>query len=266
MKEKNIVGPRKGSLFLFGISFLSLFLELLLIRWIGVELRIFAYFRNLTLISCFLGLGIGFNLKRFRVGLLFSLFLILILAVAIHPGVALHGVSLRQIQDYLSFPEYNIWYTPDQTALLKMVAGYTLLASVVILLAGVFVPFGQILGDIFAVSENRIRDYSINLLGSLCGTWAFSLLSYRDAPPWIWFLICAGCMTILIRPWPRGTIIGVGAVMAILFLTQERDAPGYKTFWSPYQKLQLWEVINKEYGVPYFILNINSILNRATNT
>ena len=44
---------------LFLISVLGLFLELLLIRWIGTEIRIFAYLQNTVLVVCFLGLGMG---------------------------------------------------------------------------------------------------------------------------------------------------------------------------------------------------------------
>src|SRR5262245_47426132 len=44
---------------IFLISVLGLFLELMLIRWIGTEVRIFAYLQNTVLIVCFLGLGMG---------------------------------------------------------------------------------------------------------------------------------------------------------------------------------------------------------------
>src|SRR5919197_2550520 len=44
---------------IFFISILSLFLETLFIRWVGTEVRIFAYLQNTILVVCFLGLGIG---------------------------------------------------------------------------------------------------------------------------------------------------------------------------------------------------------------
>src|SRR5579862_1543014 len=44
---------------LFLVSFASLYVEILLIRWIGTEVRLFAYFQNLTLVACFLGFGLG---------------------------------------------------------------------------------------------------------------------------------------------------------------------------------------------------------------
>jgi SAM-dependent methyltransferase len=39
-------------------------LELAVIRWIAVEVRIFAYIKNLTLLVCFLGFGLGCALAR----------------------------------------------------------------------------------------------------------------------------------------------------------------------------------------------------------
>ena len=40
-------------------SFVSLYSELVLIRWIPTELHVVGFFSNLVLIACFLGLGIG---------------------------------------------------------------------------------------------------------------------------------------------------------------------------------------------------------------
>src|SRR5271166_5160744 len=45
-------------------SFMVLFAELAFIRWIAVEVRIFAYFKNLALLLCFLGFGMGCALVR----------------------------------------------------------------------------------------------------------------------------------------------------------------------------------------------------------
>src|SRR5215472_14366528 len=45
-------------------SFLTLFAELALIRWVAVEVRVFAYFKNLALLLCFTGFGLGCALAR----------------------------------------------------------------------------------------------------------------------------------------------------------------------------------------------------------
>ena len=57
MKPQSIFSP--SSYKLFGYSFLILFFELALIRFIPSNVRITAYFINLVLVAAFLGMGIG---------------------------------------------------------------------------------------------------------------------------------------------------------------------------------------------------------------
>ena len=40
----------------------SLFLELAIIRWHGTEWEVFAFYKNFSLLGCFLGLGLGYAL------------------------------------------------------------------------------------------------------------------------------------------------------------------------------------------------------------
>src|SRR5215813_14150999 len=49
---------------LFLASALTLFAELALIRWVATEVRIFAYVKNLALLLCFLGFGLGCALSK----------------------------------------------------------------------------------------------------------------------------------------------------------------------------------------------------------
>ena len=71
------------------ISFLSLFLELALIRWTGSNIFYLGYFTNFVLLASFLGLGIGFLLARRRfdlfalVPLLIGLFLLVARSVPV---------------------------------------------------------------------------------------------------------------------------------------------------------------------------------------
>ena len=50
---------RRVGVELFIISFVVLFQELTLIRWLPGQIRVLAYFPNLILLSAFLGLGLG---------------------------------------------------------------------------------------------------------------------------------------------------------------------------------------------------------------
>jgi len=78
-------GPVNQTWAIFLISVLGLFLEMLLIRWIGTEIMIFAYLQNTVLVVCFLGLGLGCFTSREPIdlrGLLLPLFiLVLLLAI-----------------------------------------------------------------------------------------------------------------------------------------------------------------------------------------
>jgi len=49
---------------LFLISAMALYTEVVLIRWMSAEIRMFAYLKNFTLLACFLGLGLGMMRRR----------------------------------------------------------------------------------------------------------------------------------------------------------------------------------------------------------
>src|SRR5262252_9512784 len=80
---------------LFASSFLVLFLEIALIRWMPAYVRLLAYFSNFILLATFLGGGLGCLLANRRARL-FAWFpfvqLLVILAVKyLHLEVAIHS-------------------------------------------------------------------------------------------------------------------------------------------------------------------------------
>ena len=80
--EAGRVGEWSSSRLLLA-SFLTLFAELAFIRWIAVEVGVFAYFTNLALLLCFVGFGLGcasaHRVLRWSVGLTAVLGLVLVL-------------------------------------------------------------------------------------------------------------------------------------------------------------------------------------------
>ncbi len=54
---------RNHCLQLFAVSFITLFLELMIIRWVPANVKLIAYYANLMLISSFLGIGLGALVK-----------------------------------------------------------------------------------------------------------------------------------------------------------------------------------------------------------
>src|SRR5713101_4278640 len=80
---------------LFWVSFVALFVEIMMIRWIGTEVRVFAYFQNLALIACFLGFGLGCYWSRRHKSTIFSL-------LAIVSLVSLVEVRMQAWQKFLT--------------------------------------------------------------------------------------------------------------------------------------------------------------------
>ena len=96
------------------ISVLSLFLEVMTIRWISSEIRVFAYFKNLVLVACFLGFGLGCYFCRRRVQLTALIAPLLVLTVLLKtPLSPLHQVLAALPQMLGGGTEVNTWGVPS---------------------------------------------------------------------------------------------------------------------------------------------------------
>ncbi len=202
-------------------SFLMLFVELALIRWVTANNVFVTKATNFVLLASFLGIGIGFlNAKTNRdylrwtpVALLLLVSFVLAFPVILqtlngpHPFQGLHG-------------------TP---ALPQPVS----LGVVFVLVAAVMAGLGQGTARLF-VGFRPLPAYRLDILGSLAGIAAFTALSFLDQPPGTWGVIaCAGLLVVLaprVRWWQ---ILAVAAVATLLLL--ESVVPAQE--WSPYNKL-----------------------------
>src|SRR5216110_1115964 len=95
-------------------SLLSLFFELLMIRWISSEIRIFAYFKNFVLIACFLGFGLGCYMSRRRINLLTLVVPLLTLVLTVKlPWQGLR-VLITSIPAFVgASSEVHVWGVPS---------------------------------------------------------------------------------------------------------------------------------------------------------
>jgi hypothetical protein len=229
---------------IFLISVLSLFLEMLLIRWIGTEIRIFAYLQNTILVVSFLGLGLGLftcgRPARLRQALLPMALLLLLMAIP--AGRELLG----RVSDFLSlvgdFVMWNNAVSSNRSLALVLIAlGLAIAFFVLILIVDMFVPIGRILGRLLNDHPHTIRAYSANIAGSLVGTWLFVLLSFFYAPPVAWFAIVCGLLSVFVLAEERDrnvNLVLLGAVVALAWFAGR--VPGaLELVWSPYQKLVL---------------------------
>jgi spermidine synthase len=265
--ESSPPGPRPVSLpttlSIFLISVLGLFLEMLLIRWIGTEVRIFAYLQNSILIACFLGLGLGSLTSTktidFRQTLIPLTFLLACLAIPfVRRGLAQTSEFLGILQDFVFWGGVA---SPDlRTTAFALGVGLGITFGILRLTVDMFVPIGRLLGRLIDAHPNTIAAYSVNVAGSLVGIWVFVVLSRLYQPPVIWVTI----LSILLIPFLFGTggsrRLNLALIAAAIGLAVPAGrTPGSReVVWSPYQKLGVFAAEGAEQGGDY-VLTVNNM-------
>ncbi len=233
------VAARPG-LALFLISALGLFLELMLIRWVSTEIRIFAYLQNTVLVVCFLGLGMGCWDSRRPFALRDLLLPLAALAALL--AVPTTRVVLGDISGMFGgFSDLLIWSGPE-SALNTTVApvfGAALTFALTLLLWFTFVPVGRLLGRLVSDHPNTIAAYSVNVFGSLVGIWLFVLASALYLPPVAWFGVFVAGAVPFLGAGGRSKAGDAALLAALLGLGALAGyEPGVEeTVWTPYQKL-----------------------------
>ena len=231
---------------IFLISILSLFLETLFIRWIGTEIRIFAYLQNTILVVCFLGLGIGMFTSSRPIEIKQTLFPLTIFLFLM--AIPVTRLALGSTSEMLStLGDLVIWSGREAsgipTRIILLFAGLVLTYGVLILIVDIFVPLGRILGRLMNSNPNPIWAYSVNIFGSILGTWSFVLLSFFYQPPFVWFLITAILLAVFIL-WSnrdKKTNFTLLAVIVVLSWFASQVSGALEVIWSPYQKLVVRE-------------------------
>lgn len=233
------------------ISFIILFLELALIRLIGTEIRIFAYLSNLILLAIFIGVGLGMFIKK-RLSVLISSFLLLILMLILVSKV------FNNITPWLSpLSESFIWFQESWPSLFKIIFALGQTMVLFCLVMAIFVPLGQYLGRFFKSSKKIIFYYSLNVLFSLLGIWAFNLLSFLSISPFIGILATQFLLLIFI-PQKRLNFAGLSAISTAIIIFVHLIF-STNTTWSPYQKLTLIKLPPSEYQTLGYQLQVNNV-------
>src|SRR5260221_7503361 len=173
---------RRDATTLVAASFVVLFQELALIRWVGAQVRVVAYFPNVILISAFLGLGAGALMARRR-----SLLLAWPLLIVANVATAFAISRIAFTQEVVSEHLWLLYYDLPKTA--PVVHGVRLPIVLTFILGGTsFVPLGQLVGrllDGFRARGDALTGYCFDLFGSLLGVIAFAALSFAGAFPWL---------------------------------------------------------------------------------
>lgn len=266
------------------ISVVSLFMELVLIRWIASEIRVFAYFKSLVLIACFLGFGLGCYMTRSKIRLAYTVVPLLALVFLVElPWDPLRRLIMN-LSDFIGwFSDVHIfsraYFTGNPTwGIISAAIAISIVIPIFGLVAISFVPIGQLVGWYLEHSQKGVRAYSINIAASIAGIWIFTALSFLSTPPVVWFaLLFAGLLGFFWR-WPdvRRTLMATAAATLVLFALGSTKRtwwgeeswkgarqnelalkPGRsRVLWSPYQKLTLVPLQNGE-KIERWVLSTN---------
>jgi hypothetical protein len=248
---------------IFLVSVLSLFLEMMFIRWIGTEVRIFAYLQNTVLVVCFLGLGLGAfwcrqPIQRHLAAVPVVVFPLL-LAIPWTKTI-LHGLPdrLDSIAHSIAWADLD-FPSSSGSIIWDLATGLSGLFVLMFVIAVGFIPIGQLLGRLLDDHEKPIVAYSINVFGSLIGIWAFALLSAVFLPPPAWMVLALALLVPFLWDNIRPAYLAVGAVFVLgTSVLAARDAEMTEVWWSPYQKLGLMmvdRVDNDPQPLPFVVVN-----------
>ena len=239
---------------LFLVSFTALYIEILLIRWSGTEIRVFAYFQNLSLIACFLGFGLGCYRAGRRKGQLFDAGAIAFLVILIELPVPQWKKILEGVSSALSYSnDAQLWsavaLSPRGSPLLPFIASAVFMTGFIYLIVSTMIPLGQWVGTYLDAARHPVSAYTANLVGSLAGVWFFAGLSALRSSPVIWLGV-AFLLLILIRDHSNrlnwASLLVFAAGLLLLYHAYSGTA---KTYWSPYQKLEVADIGEQRYNI-----------------
>jgi hypothetical protein len=229
----------RSSLLLFLASFVALYFELIIIRYLSTEIRVFAYLKNLALIASFFGIGLGMLLetppkamKRFFPLIAAALLLLITFASALR-------------LTHLAAPNFDYVMLGDQPAgpsgawvfawnLMMLLIYLIAIPGIMYLVVAFFSVLGGLVGEHLKEFPS-LQGYGVNLAGSLAGILLFTAISLLDLPPVIWVLLgFLALIPFFLRQ--RWALIGFVLIVCAMALPQPN------TYWSPYYRITLKEL------------------------
>ena len=245
----------------FLASFLVLFLEIALIRWMPAYIRLLSYFSNFILLASFLGIGLGCLLAPAR-SRLFKWFPLV-------QAIVIGAVYFFRLE--VAVPTSgSIYFSSGTAAKVVVVESTMLLPLLFVIVAALFTTLAQRMGREMAQLP-PLRAYTINLAGSLAGVVALGIMSWLESPPTVWFGIAFAAAVPLLATAeapvesaaattaPRKVPVALVAVNVLLLAgslvlvhVMARGA-----IWSPYYKI----TVSQE--GPDTVVEVNNIFHQS---
>jgi hypothetical protein len=239
---------RPSSLFLLG--FLTLFLELSLIRYLPGSVWNLGYFPNLVLLAVFLGMGLGF---------VFHGTVATRLSARVFEGASLLLLGLVAFVYYFhpEVPGFREW-SGDVAGELYFTstekdggAGneYVVFAFCWLAILLVFAAISQRTAKVFR-DFPPLRAYSLDISGSCAGIVSFMLASFLTLPASTWFLAAIPLFLFAADRASRTRYLTIVPLALVAFFAWRQDTTltidpahrgGFESRWSPYQKVEIAE-------------------------
>ena len=214
---------------------LGLFAELMIIRLHSSYFQLFAYFKNVSLLSCFLGLGIGYGRGARRP--LTTPLVIPVLALQI---IFMYFLRNSPVTYALQSPiaEQVGFGVPQAKEAIDIGFAYFFLLVIFAFNALCFVPLGHLAARLMDRQPSLVA-YGWNLAGSLLGIAIFSLVSFTWAPPTVWVILCGGALLVFVRHDARVLLPTLLALAVVVLLLAKPVRLDEADIFSPYQILTL---------------------------
>ena len=214
---------------LFVASFLVLFLETAIIRWMPAYIRLLAYFSNFILLASFLGIGIGCLLASRRRPLILWFPLVQLAAI----------VAVDRLRLEVALPSTSTIYFSSGTAEPVVPVESTLLLPLLFTaVAALFAVVAHRMGVELA-RHPPLRAYVINLVGSLAGVAGFAIVSWMQLPPAVWFgVAAAAALPFVIETRRPIAIVNVALLAAALLVVYRMQGD---SLWSPYYRITVFQ-------------------------
>ena len=224
------------------VTMVSLLLELVMIRWLAAVFPVFSFFKNFTLLACFLGLGAGYAVadkQRCAPALvlpMLALFVLVITLLRYDVGANTDIFAALPMQEQTSI---SIWMDKlNWLALVqRSVPLYLLLSVSFVACACIRYPIGQLCGKLLSATD-ALKAYGLNLFGSILGVLALCVMSLFWLPPVIWFTAVAAVLLYFVLSRDAQlplAVISVALLLTVLAWPFETET---QRIYSPYQLLE----------------------------
>src|SRR3990167_8311755 len=235
---------------LIQLSFLMLFTELVLIRWIGSNIFFLSFFTNFVLLASFLGIGVAFlrtnsvtNLFRFS-----PLFLALLVLFCYYFRYQ-YIIRINPNTDDLIY--YGTYFKENFLPI-----GITL-PVVFLSVTMTMITIGDGVRHEFQKFK-PLQAYRMEIVGALLGVLTFSICSFLHTPPIIWgSAMCLLLISLLIRTWHPTRILTYlqifSLALILIVLGKESFTPTQQ--WSPYYKIGI-----QPYTKERLAITVNGVL------